>query len=33
VLFFFNRMVSLSIENKAFEHTHVESKIVQPTDN
>ena len=28
VLFFFNRNVSLSMENKAFEHTHVESKIV-----
>jgi hypothetical protein len=28
VLFFFNRNVSLSMENKAFEHTHVETKIV-----
>jgi hypothetical protein len=28
VLFFFNRNMSISMENKAFEHTHVESKIV-----
>jgi hypothetical protein len=28
VLFFFNRNMSISMENKAFEQTHVESKIV-----
>ena len=28
VLFFFSRNLSISLENKAFEHTHVESKIV-----
>lgn len=28
VLFFFNRNMSISLENKAFEHTHVESMIV-----
>ena len=28
VLFFFNRNMSISMENKAFEHTHVESKII-----
>ena len=28
VLFFFNRNMSISMENKAFEHTHVESKIM-----
>jgi hypothetical protein len=28
VLFFFNRNMSISMENNAFEHTHVESKIV-----
>jgi hypothetical protein len=27
-LFFFNRQMTVSLENKAFEHTHVESKIV-----
>jgi hypothetical protein len=27
-LFFFNRTVTVSMENKAFEHTHVQSKIV-----
>ncbi len=27
-LFFFNRHISLSLENKVFEHTHVESTIV-----
>jgi hypothetical protein len=27
-LFFFNRNMTVSLENKAFEHTHVESKIV-----
>lgn len=30
VLFFFNRTMSISMENTAFEHTHVESKIVGP---
>ena len=29
VLFFFNRKMSISMENKDFEHTHVESKIVE----
>jgi hypothetical protein len=29
-LFFFNRTMTVSLENKAFEHTHVESKIVGP---
>lgn len=29
-LFFFNRNMTVSLENKAFEHTHVESKIVAP---
>lgn len=28
VLFFFNRTMSISMENRAFQHTHVESKIV-----
>jgi len=28
VLFFFSRNMSISMENKAFEHTHVESRIV-----
>jgi hypothetical protein len=28
VLFFFNRNMSISMENRSFEHTHVESKIV-----
>ena len=28
VLFFFNRSMSISMENKNFERTHVESKIV-----
>jgi hypothetical protein len=28
VLFFFTRNMSISMENKSFEHTHVESKIV-----
>jgi len=27
-LFFFNRMMTVSLENKAFEHTHVQTKIV-----
>lgn len=27
-LFLFNRTMTISLENKAFEHTHVESKIV-----
>lgn len=30
VLFFFNRTISISMENTAFERTHVESKIVDP---
>jgi len=30
-LFFFNRNLTISLENKAFEHTHVESKIVGVT--
>jgi hypothetical protein len=29
-LFLFNRTMTISLENKAFEHTHVESKIVGP---
>ena len=29
-LFLFNRTMTVSLENKAFEHTHVESKIVGP---
>ena len=31
VLFFFNRNISIALENTAFEHTHVESKIVETT--
>ena len=27
-LFFFNRTMTISLENKAFEHTHVQTKIV-----
>jgi hypothetical protein len=30
-LFLFNRTMTISLENKAFEHTHVESKIVGAT--
>jgi hypothetical protein len=32
VLFFFNRTMSISMENQAFQHTHVESKIVGAVD-
>jgi hypothetical protein len=31
VLFFFSRNMTVSLENKSFEHTHVESKIVGAT--
>ena len=30
-LFFFNRNMTVSLENKAFEHTHVQTKIVGAT--
>ncbi len=30
-LFFFNRTMTISLENKAFEHTHVQSRIVEST--